>query len=136
MDRRRPQRAEQLVEVPTAVSFCSLQQQSAKQNVDIPVPGTRGDMEVIKVFTQDKIRCSALFEQIVDIPVGGVPQDFLPDSGLAASSAVSREELGQGFFRIHAELSSNGSEVHRGIRRLLVGAPVGCGATALLLVAF
>ena len=36
-------------------------------------------------------------EQIVDIAVGG--QDFLPDPGLAAPSAVSREEPGQGGFR-------------------------------------
>ena len=36
-------RAEQLVEVLTVVSYSSLQQQSAEQNVDIPVPGTRGD---------------------------------------------------------------------------------------------
>ena len=39
---RRPQKAEKLVEVPTVVSL-SLQQQSAEQNVDIPVPRTRGD---------------------------------------------------------------------------------------------
>ena len=43
VDRRRPQRAEQLVEVLTVVSHSSLQQQSAEQNVDIPVPGTRGE---------------------------------------------------------------------------------------------
>ena len=40
---RCPQKAEQLVEVLTVVSCSSLQQQSAEQNVDIPVPGTRGD---------------------------------------------------------------------------------------------
>ena len=39
VDWRRPWRAEQLVEV----SLSSLQQQSAEQNVDIPVPDTRGD---------------------------------------------------------------------------------------------
>ena len=61
--RRRPQRAEQLVEVPTVVSLSSLQQQSAEQIIDIPVPGTRGDR-------------------------GGL-QGFLPDPGVAASSAVS-----------------------------------------------
>ena len=34
-----PQKAEQLVEVPTVVSFSSLQQQTAEQNVNIPVLG-------------------------------------------------------------------------------------------------
>ena len=37
-----PQTAEQLVEVPTVVSFSSLQQ-TAEQSTDIPVPRTRGD---------------------------------------------------------------------------------------------
>ena len=35
---RRSRRAEQLVEVPTIVSYSSLQQRTAKQTVDIPVP--------------------------------------------------------------------------------------------------
>ena len=34
-------------------------------------------MEVFKVFTQDKVRCRRIVEQIVDIPLGGSPQDFL-----------------------------------------------------------
>ena len=38
---RRPQKAEQLVEVPTIVSFSSLQR-TVEQITDIPVPG-RGD---------------------------------------------------------------------------------------------
>ena len=42
VDRRRPQKAEQLVEVPTVVSFSSLEQQTAKQIIDIPLPRTRG----------------------------------------------------------------------------------------------
>ena len=39
----RSRRAEQLVEVPTIVSYSSLQQRTAKQTVDIPVPHGRGD---------------------------------------------------------------------------------------------
>ena len=39
---RCPQKAEQLVEVPTIVSFSSLQQQTAEQIIDIPVPGRGG----------------------------------------------------------------------------------------------
>ena len=38
-------------------------------------------------------------EQIVDIPVGGDLQDFLPDHGLSATSAVSRDEAFQWVFR-------------------------------------
>ena len=40
--RRRPRRAEQLVDVPTVVSFSSLQQLTAEQIVDIPVPRSGG----------------------------------------------------------------------------------------------
>ena len=70
VDRRLPQNAEQLVGVPTVTSLSSLQQETAEQIIDIPVPRTRGDL-------------------------GGL-QDFLPDQGLAASSAVSRDEAFQG----------------------------------------
>ena len=38
---RRLQKAEQLVEVPTVLSFSSLQQQTAEQIIDIPVPHRR-----------------------------------------------------------------------------------------------
>ena len=68
-----PQKVEQLVEVPTVVSYSSLQQQTVEQTIDIPVPRTRGDH-------------------------GGL-QDFLPDPGMAAPSAVSRDERDRGFFR-------------------------------------
>ena len=40
-DLRRPQMAEQLVEVPTVLSYASLQQQTAEQIIDIPVPRRR-----------------------------------------------------------------------------------------------
>ena len=39
---RQPQMAEQLVDVPTVVSYSSLQQLTAEQIVDIPVPGRAG----------------------------------------------------------------------------------------------
>ena len=39
---RRPQKAEQLVEVPTVLSFALLQQHVAEQIIDIPVPGRGG----------------------------------------------------------------------------------------------
>ena len=40
-DLRRPQMAEQLVEVPTVLSYALLQQSTAEQIIDIPVPGCR-----------------------------------------------------------------------------------------------
>ena len=40
---RRPRRAEQLVDVPTIVSYSSLQQGTAEQTIDIPVLQGRGD---------------------------------------------------------------------------------------------
>ena len=39
--RRRPRRAEQLVEVPTIISYSSLQKRNAEQIIDIPVPHDR-----------------------------------------------------------------------------------------------
>ena len=56
VDRRRPQRAELLVEVPTVVSLSFLQEQSAAQNVEISVPGTLVViMEVFKVSSQNRV---------------------------------------------------------------------------------
>ena len=57
-----PQLAEQLVEVPTVVSFSALQQSTAEQIVDIPVPRLRG----IPPGPGSLLRC---VEQNVDIPV-------------------------------------------------------------------
>ena len=45
-----PQTAEQLVEVPTVVSFSSLQQ-TAEQTIDIPVSRTRGDRGGLQGFS-------------------------------------------------------------------------------------
>ena len=41
---REPQLVEQLVEVPTVVSYSSLLQRTVEQHVDIPVPGSRGGL--------------------------------------------------------------------------------------------
>ena len=55
-----PQTAEQLVEVPTAVSFSSLQQ-TAEQVIDIPVPRTRGNRGGLQsFFSRTKVRRSVL----------------------------------------------------------------------------
>ena len=50
---REPQLAEQLVEVPTIVSFSSLQR-IMEQTVDIPVP--LGDTQIFKVFSEDRVQ--------------------------------------------------------------------------------
>ena len=51
LDKSRPQKAQQLVEVPTVVSLSSLQQPSAEQIIDIPVPRTRGDQGGLQRFS-------------------------------------------------------------------------------------
>ena len=53
---RPPQMAEQLVEVPTIVSFSSLHQRNVEQITDIPVPGRGGEWEVFKVYTVDRVQ--------------------------------------------------------------------------------
>ena len=129
------QTAEQLVEVPTIISYSSLQR-TAEQNVNIPVPGRGGQHVGLQGFLPRQ-RSTALqasqersseriVEQIVDSRVLG--------GGSSASSSSSREHAGEGFFRtiprvkkspklgsrsgsetaprvepIHAERSSNGS---------------------------
>ena len=67
--------------------------------MDIPVLGTRGDHGGLQGFHPRQGSLQRTVEQIVYILVVGGPQDFLPDPGSAAPSAVSRDELGQGFFR-------------------------------------
>ena len=56
---RQPQMADQLVDVPTVVSYPSLQQLTAEHIVDIPAPGGDaggGGVEVFKVYSQDRIQ--------------------------------------------------------------------------------
>ena len=57
--RRRPRRAEQLVEVPTIISYSSLQLRNVEQTIDIPVPhdrGGRGVEEAFKVSLGDRVQ--------------------------------------------------------------------------------
>ena len=101
---RVPQRsvmkAEQLVEVPTVLSFSSLQQQSAEQIVDIPVPHRRrrgqGGLQGLRPGQNSTARS---VEQNVGFPVPGGGLHDLPDPGGSSSSAVSRDERGEGGFR-------------------------------------
>ena len=70
--RRRPRRAEQLVEVPTIISYSSLQQRIAEQLIDIPVPhdrGGRGGGGGLQGFSQGQGATAFRGAEFVDIPV-------------------------------------------------------------------
>ena len=74
---RDTQLAEQLVEVPTIISYSSLLQRTMEQNVDIPVPwnaflsGLRSRtlisllVEAPKIFSQDRVHLHLLHLQLV-----------------------------------------------------------------------
>ena len=108
-DLRLLQVAEQLVEVPTILYF--LKQPIAEQIMDIPVPrgrGGSGDGGLQGFHPGQGSQRTA--EQLVDIPVPGAGlHDSLPGPELAASSAVSRDELGQCFF-LHLSPKSKSAE--------------------------
>ena len=58
VERRPPHIAEQFMDVPTVVSYSSLQQLIAEPIIDIPIPGRGGEL-VFKVFTVNRVlqRC-------------------------------------------------------------------------------
>ena len=108
---REPQLAEQLVEVPTILSFSSLQR-TVEQNVDVPVP--RGGARGLQGFPPGQASTTSSFslerisernvEQIADFPGGGL-QDFLPGQSSSSSSHdparayVALDAPGYGVFR-------------------------------------
>ena len=94
VDCRRPQLAEQLVEVPTVLSLAFLQQQTAEQIIDIPVPRGRGNYRGLQGLSPGQ----GSLQRTVDFPVPGGDFHVLPDSGWAAPSAVSRDGRGQRVF--------------------------------------
>ena len=118
-DQRYPQMAEQLVEVPTIVSYSSLQRIMA-QTVDIPVPGGGGRNAGLQGFPPEQSSTAALssaeriseriVEQCFDIPVGGGLQDFRPgqsSSSVARSPAEwlnTEDEANQGVFRTFPQI--------------------------------
>ena len=108
------QLVEQLVEVPTTVSYSSLQR-TVEQLVDIPVPGGGGGISGAQGFLprQSSTALHGSLERIserivaqnVDFPVGGGLQDFLPGQTSSASSSSpagvygSTDGPGEGVFR-------------------------------------
>ena len=90
---RDTQLAEQLVEVPTIVSFSSFQR-IMEQTVDIPVPQGGGRHADLQGFLRGQSSTGA--EQIVDIPGGGLHRP-----GQSSSSA---DEPGEGVFRTFPQI--------------------------------
>ena len=101
--------AEQLVEVPTIVSYSSLQR-TMEQNVDIPVPGRGRRISGRQGFlprqsstalhgSQERIS-ERIVEQIVDSPVGGRlhPGQSSSSSHVPAGVHEALDEPGEGFF--------------------------------------
>ena len=106
---RQPQMVEQLVDVPTVVSYSSLQQLTAEQIVDIPVPGCAGGGRGgLQGFLSRQNSAAFYVEQTVDIPVprsGGL-QGSRPGQGSTASSSHvgAADGAGQGVFRTFPRL--------------------------------
>ena len=99
-----PLMVEQLVDVPTVLSYSSLQQLIAEQTVDIPVPGRAGGGGCggLEGFLGQGLTASSGADR-VDIPVprsGGL-QGSRPGQGSTASSSHdgAADGAGQGFFR-------------------------------------
>ena len=93
---REPQLVEQLVEVPTIVSYSSLLQRTVEQHVDIPVPRGRGRLAGLQGSLPGQSSTALpsleriserIVEQNVEFPVGGGLQDFLPGQSSSATSS-------------------------------------------------
>ena len=103
------QPVEQLVHVPTVVSYSSLQQLTAEQIVDIPVPQGRGGLGGggLQSFSQEQGSTAVHGADLVDNPVphgrvgGRGLQGSRPGQGSSASSSHvgAADGAGQGVFR-------------------------------------
>ena len=98
---RSPQLAEQLVEVPTVVSFALLQQHTAERIIDIPVLGRGGGggWEGFQGFSSRQNSTARPVEQNVEIQVprhrrhqGGL-HGFLPGQGVLQRSVEQIAEI-------------------------------------------
>ena len=93
---RDTQLVEQLVEVPTIVSYSWLQLR-VEQNVDIPAPGRGGRFSGLQGFLPGQSSTAQLAAQ--ERVVGGGLQDFQAVQGSAASSSVSPGQAGEAVLR-------------------------------------
>ena len=128
---RQPQMVEQLVHVPTVVSYLSLQQLTAEQIVDILVPGGEG----LQSSLPRQNSAAVHVEQTVDIPVpgraggggrGGL-QGSRPGQGSAASSSHvgAADDAGQGVFSHFSPDQKKCEE------RSALGVGTGCGVYSI-----
>ena len=94
------QTAEQLVEVPTIISYSSLQR-TVEQNVNIPVPGRGGQQVGLQGFLprQRSTAVHASLERSSERIVEQIVDSRVLDGGFSASSSSSREHAGAGVFR-------------------------------------
>ena len=79
---------------------------SAEQIMDIPAPA-RGVQRGLQGFSQGRSSTARPMEQNVDIPVPGGGWHDLPVPAASSSSAVSRDERGQGFFRTFLQVQES-----------------------------
>ena len=107
---REPQLVEQLVEVPTVVSYSSLLQRTVEQHVDIPVPRGRGRLAGLQGSSPGQ-SSTAFVEQIGHIPGGGL-QGFRPGSPASsfhspAGSDDDADEAGKWVFRTFPQVKKS-----------------------------
>ena len=81
-DWRRPQRAEQLVEVPTILVLSQAESWHSSSSHSWCHGGLQG-------FPPRQGSLKRAVEQIIDILVGGGHQDFLPDPGGSSSCSIA-----------------------------------------------
>ena len=110
---RDTQLAEQLVEVPTTVSYSSLFQRTVEQHVDIPVPGGGGGPSSgLQGFSSGQRSTASpsrkrISERIVEQIVDPVSRGGLHGSSFSYSPAGDEEradEPGKGFFRTFPQI--------------------------------
>ena len=96
---RAPQTADQLVEVPTNISYSSLLQQTLEQNVDIPVRGRGGRNVDHQGFLPRQSSTAPAVAQIVDKPASGGGLQS-PSASFSSPAGVHdyAHEPGEGFF--------------------------------------
>ena len=97
--RLRTRKAEQLVEVPTIISYSSLQQRIAEQLIDIPVShdrGGRGGGGGLQGFSQGQGATAFRGAEFVDIPVPPGRGGWIGHEGLQGFSQGQNSNSGHG----------------------------------------